>query len=165
MNIGSKAKYPASALSNFAGHRFMYDGVLCNSMEGFLQSLKWKSVEMQEEVCKLVGLGAKRRGYKKNWWTKQELYWKGVAYPRKSVEYEELISSAYDALFYQSAAFRKALEATRGATLTHSIGKSKKNETILTVSEFCGNLHRLQEKLKKASPYKVYDDYENESNN
>ena len=42
MDIGSKAGYPASSLSNFAGHRFVIDDVECYSMEGFLQSLKLK---------------------------------------------------------------------------------------------------------------------------
>ena len=55
MNIGSGNKYPSNALSNFAPHPFMIDGVECNSMEGFLQGLKFKNPDMQAEVCKLVG--------------------------------------------------------------------------------------------------------------
>ena len=54
MDIGSRAGYPASALSNFAPHRFIFDDVECASMEGFLQSLKFKSPEMQKEVCELA---------------------------------------------------------------------------------------------------------------
>lgn len=38
MDIGSGKAYPAGALSNFAGHRFVIDDVQCNSMEGFLQN-------------------------------------------------------------------------------------------------------------------------------
>jgi len=41
MNIGSGNGYPSSALSNFAAHPFVIDGVHCASMEGFLQSLKF----------------------------------------------------------------------------------------------------------------------------
>ena len=41
MDIGSKAIYPASALSNFSPHPFTFDGVECNSMEGLLQSFKF----------------------------------------------------------------------------------------------------------------------------
>lgn len=52
MDIGSQNSYPASALSNFAPHPFIIDGIECNSMEGFLQSLKFKNPEMQKEVCK-----------------------------------------------------------------------------------------------------------------
>lgn len=147
MNIGSKSKYPSSALSNFAGHRFAIDGIQCNSMEGFLQSLKFESPEMQEHICTLVGLGAKRRGYKKNWWTKQTLYWRGVPIKRGSDEYQAIISKAYDAMFDQSESFKRALIAAGPATFSHSIGKTKKNETILTVSEFVGNLNRVRDKL------------------
>ena len=55
MDIGSGNGYPESALSNFAPHKFTIDNVECNSMEGFLQSLKFKNPDMQKEVCKLVG--------------------------------------------------------------------------------------------------------------
>ena len=39
MDIGSKAGYPASALSNFASHPFVFDGVECASMEGLVQAV------------------------------------------------------------------------------------------------------------------------------
>ena len=65
MDIGSQNGWPASALSNFAPHPFIIDGVECASMEGFLQSLKFKNPEMQKEVCKLVGKAAKFKGKKK----------------------------------------------------------------------------------------------------
>lgn len=68
MDIGSKCGYPCSALSNFAPHPFEIDGVQCASMEGFLQSLKFSSVEMQEYVCTLVGIKAKNKGRGKNWY-------------------------------------------------------------------------------------------------
>lgn len=42
LDIGSGKDYPSNALSNFAPHPFIIDGVECNSMEGFLQSLKFK---------------------------------------------------------------------------------------------------------------------------
>ena len=63
MDIGSKNGYPSGALSNFAPHPFEIDGIKCNSMEGFLQSLKFSNPEMQEYVCTLVGMAAKRKGH------------------------------------------------------------------------------------------------------
>ena len=54
MDIGSKSGYPSSSLSNFAGHRFIFEDVECNSMEGFLQSLKFKEIPIQEEVIRFV---------------------------------------------------------------------------------------------------------------
>lgn len=66
MDIGSGKAYPCNALSNFAPHPFVFDGVECNSMEGLLQSFKFANPEMQEAVCKLVGKAAKFKGKKKN---------------------------------------------------------------------------------------------------
>ncbi len=146
MDIGSGSGYPTSALSNFAPHPFIIDGVECNSMEGFLQSLKFKDVEMQKHICLLVGKAAKFKGKKKKWFRTQTLYWQGKEIARDSEEYTSLITKAFDCLF-ENSGFRKALEATNGCTLTHSIGKSKKSETVLTTSEFIGQLNRLRRKL------------------
>jgi len=146
MDIGSKCGYPASALSNFAPHPFVIDGVECNSMEGFLQSLKFSNIEMQKEVCKLVGFSAKKRGRNKNWYTLQTLYWNGNEYKRASKEYQGLLDKAYLALAKNSG-FAKALLSTRNAVLTHSIGKRKESETVLTEREFCSRLMKLREIL------------------
>ena len=66
MDIGSGSGFPSATLLNFAPHPFVIDGIECNSMEGFLQSLKFSNPEMQKEVCKLVGKAAKFKGKKKN---------------------------------------------------------------------------------------------------
>lgn len=146
MDIGSGKAYPSNALSNFAPHPFTIDGVECNSMEGFLQSLKFESVPMQEHVCTLVGIAAKRKGKPKKWQTNQTLYWQGKEYPRESQDYQDLLTRAYDALF-ENSSFRKALAAAGNATLTHNIGRSKEKETVLTKREFISQLERLRKKL------------------
>jgi predicted NAD-dependent protein-ADP-ribosyltransferase YbiA (DUF1768 family) len=144
MDIGSGSGYPSSSLSNFAPHPFELDGVKCASMEGFLQSLKFESPEMQEYVCTLVGKAAKFKGKKKKWYTTQTLYWRGKPIKRDSHEYQELLDRAYNAL-NENSGFRKALEATGDANLTHSIGKNKISETVLTTREFCSRLMKLRE--------------------
>ena len=146
MDIGSENKYPASSLSNFSPHPFVLDGVECASMEGFLQSLKFKNPDMQKEVCKLIGKAAKFKGKKKKWWRDQILYWQGKEYKRDSQEYQELLTRAYDALF-ENEGFRKALEATNNATLTHSLGSRDIHRTVLTEREFISQLNRLRKKL------------------
>lgn len=152
MDIGSGSGWPSAALSNFAPHPFIIDGVECASMEGFLQSLKFKEPAMQVEVCKLVGKAAKFKGKKKKWWKTQTLYWQGIEYKRDSAEYQELLNRAFAELA-KNASFQKALLATDKAILTHEIGKSKITETVLTKQEFCGRLMairaRLQEEAKK----------------
>lgn len=140
MDIGSYNSYPSNALSNFSAHPFIIDGVECNSMEGFLQSLKFKDIEMQKYVCTLVGVQAKYKGKKKKWWQTQTLYWQGVEYKRDSEEYQNLLKRAYTEMC-KNTAFRNAILASGDATYTHSIGKKKINETVLTEKEFCSLLN------------------------
>jgi len=148
MDIGSKTGYPASALSNFPSHPFIFDGVECVSMEGLLQSFKFDKPHIQVEVCKLMGLTAKRRGQKRNkaWRRMQKLWWRGQEYDRHGKEYQELLDRAFDALA-QNESFKRALLATGKSTLTHNIGKSSKSDTVLTKSEFCSRLTKIRERL------------------
>lgn len=146
MNIKSGERYPACALSNFAPHRFVVDGVECYSMEGFLQSLKFKNPEMQKEVCKMVGAKAKQFGANKRWYEKQILYWKGTPISRHSKYYQDLLDKAYEALA-ENTKFKRALLATGNAKLTHNIGKANANETILTKKEFISRLVKIRKRL------------------
>ena len=148
MDIGSGHGYPADALSNFAPHPFVLDGIECNSMEGFLQSLKFSNQDMQREVCKLVGRAAKFKGKNKNWYVKQVLYWQGKEIPRDSDEYQMLLDRAYIAMATQNRGFQCALLATQNSVLTHSIGKTKTNETVLTRNEFCSRLTKIRTMLQ-----------------
>ena len=90
---------------------------------------------------------AKRKGAKKTWKRTQTLYWRGVEYGRKSQEYQDLLDRAYDALA-TNLKFQKALLATQKATLTHSIGKNKKPDTVLTEQEFCSRLMKIRKRLQ-----------------
>jgi len=147
MDVGSNGSYPSNSLSNFAAHEFYIDGVRCASMEGFLQSLKFENPDMQEHICSLIGIGAKRAGREKNWQKHQKLYWRGNAYLRRSREYQMLLDRAYLAL-YTNAGFRAALKAAGDAVFTHSVGKRKEGETVLTIREFCSRLNMLRDKMR-----------------
>ncbi|NTW22702.1 hypothetical protein HGA34_04160 [Candidatus Falkowbacteria bacterium] len=147
MEIKSKLPYPAGALTNFAAYFFYLDGVLCASMEGFLQSLLTDDLALQESVCKLVGIEAKRFGLERiETWKqgKHELNWRGKTYDRHGQEYQELLDRAYAALFIQNESYRKALWDTGTEVLTHSIGVADPNEDILTEEEFCFRLMQLR---------------------
>lgn len=148
MDISSGAGYPASSLSNFAPHEFEIDGVKCASMEGFLQSLKFQNPEMQKYVCSLVGKAAKFKGKSKKWQKKGALYWQGETIKRDSERYQKLLDDAYDALA-KNKSFKKALLATGNATLTHSMGKTKISETVLTKQEFVSRLTKIRTTLTK----------------
>ena len=152
MDIGSGSGFPSAALSNFAPHPFIIDGVQCNSMEGFLQSLKFQNPEMQKTVCLLVGKAAKFKGKKKKWWKTQILYWQGKEFKRSSEEYQYLLDRAFNALA-ENSSFQRALLATGDAVLTHSIGKNKITETVLTRNEFCSRLTAIRTRLQKEREY------------
>lgn len=147
MDIRAGAGYPSGALSNFAPHPFKLDDVACMSMEGFLQALKFDKEHIQVEVCKLVGKAAKARGSKRSstWQRTQTLWWKGTKMARKGPEYQELLDRAYKAMFEQSDSFRKALQTTGNGVLTHSLGKNKECDTVLTEREFCSRLMKLRD--------------------
>lgn len=149
MDIRSGCGYPGASLSNFAPHKFIIDDVECNSMEGFLQSLKFKNPDMQLVICQLVGKSAKFAGKKKKWWRDQKLYWRGKELERSSKEYQDLLDRAFDALCKQSEKFRLALLATGNATIEHSMGKTDKAQTVLTRQEFCSRLTKLRAELQK----------------
>ena len=150
MDIKSGKGYPAGALSNFARHTFVVDGVECNSLEGFLQGLKFKSPDMQREVCTMWGAKAKKAGSKKNWTKHQVLWWQGEEIKRDSSRYQELLDQAFEACYTQNEGAKKALLATGSATLKHSIGRKKINETVLTQREFCSRLTSLRDKLNES---------------
>lgn len=147
LEIYSKGEYPANVLSNFSANGFTFDGVECASMEGFLQSLKYRSAKKQAAVCALAGSEAKAAGSKKFLWKLTgSLYWKGKKYKRKSREFDELRGKAYEALFGNET-FREALRSAKGKTLRHSMGKHDKRVTVLTEEEFIGYLEKLSAKL------------------
>lgn len=64
---------------------------------------------------------------------------------RSSVKYQHLLNRAFQAMYNQSESFRNALKASGSSTLTHSMGKNKKQETVLTNTEFISRLNELRE--------------------
>lgn len=150
MNIGSNSSGVAKRLSNFTARRFFFEDVECYSMEGLLQSFKFKDEHIQVEVCKMIGFSAKKRGRARNrvWQVEQKLWWKGQPYGRKSKEYQELLTRAYNALATNKD-FLDDLLSTQNAVFTHSIGCNKESETVLTEREFCGQLTRLRREHAK----------------
>ena len=144
IDIWSKSPYPANVLSNLYGNNFCYDGVECGSMEGFLQSLKYKDIEEQCHICRLSGKEAKRMTTA-DWQKDQTVWWKGQTIDRQSDSFLTLVKAAYKAMFEQNESFRTALMSTRGKALYHSQGEQDPHKTILTEQELCGILTDLRD--------------------
>ena len=147
IDIHSKGEYPSCELSNFAEHEFCIDGVKCSSMEGFLQSLKFRSIKKQNQVCSLAGKEAKNSTRhtvaQLRWRITHNLYWQGRRINRFSDEYQQLLDRAYDMLS-ENEDFQKALKDSLSYKLTHSIGKTDARKTILTESELISRLDRIR---------------------
>lgn len=147
MDINSKGKYPSLALSNFAPQKVMFDWMDCESMEGLLQSFKFSNQNIQERVCGMAGREAKKYGQLSVWQKYQKLWWKGKEYDRHGDKYQKLLDRAFTARA-NNTEFIDALLATGDEEITHSIGESDKNKTILTEEEFCSRLIKIRTRLR-----------------
>jgi len=141
-------------LSNFAEYPFEIEGVQIKSMEGFLQSLKFKSRKKQVKICQMNGKTAKRKGkYHNFWkWNGGNLYWQGKRINRFSNEYQNLLSNAYAAMLDSNEDFRNVLLSTIDENgvqklFKHSVGKDNPQDTILTTEEFTDRLYGLRKYL------------------
>lgn len=144
LDIRSNGLYPSNVLSNLCSNRFVFDGMICGSMEGFLQSLKQKDLDKQRQICSMKGGNARKKSVT-SWQTDQILWWKGREINRQSDEFRLLIEDAYEDMFFQNERFRTALMQTRGMKLAHTTGEENPYKTILTPSEFCGILEQIRE--------------------
>lgn len=144
LDIRSNGLYPSNVLSNLCSNGFHFDGMVCGSMEGFLQSLKRKEPDKQRQICSMKGGNARKMSVT-SWQIDQIVWWKGQAIDRQSDDYRQLIRHAYQAMFEQNERFRTALMQTRGMTLVHTSGEENPFKTILTQSEFCSILAEMRD--------------------
>lgn len=148
VDIWSKSPYPADVLSNLCSNGFRFDGMVCGSMEGFLQSLKQEDLAKQRQICSMKGRNARNMSTK-NWQTDQIVWWKGKAIDRQGDDFLRLVTAAYKAMFTQNERFRTALMFTRGMSLYHTKGNSNPYKTILTNKELCSILMGIRDDYDK----------------
>lgn len=144
IDIWSKNDYPSNVLSNLYDNKFCFDGMECESMEGFLQSLKYKDTHQQQQICSMTGKEAKKATCT-DWQTEQTVWWKGVPINRQGEDFQKLVRMAYNAMFEQSVNFQKALMATKDKILYHYRGEQNPCKTILTGKEFCSILTEMRD--------------------
>ena len=63
LDIRSNGLYPSNVLSNLCSNGFRLDGMVCGSMEGFLQSLKRQDINKQRQICSMKGGNARTVSY------------------------------------------------------------------------------------------------------
>ncbi len=144
IDIWSRAAFPADVLSNLCSNGFRFDGRVCGSMEGLLQSLKQSDPDKQRKICGMKG--RKARSYATTGWqTDQKLYWKDKVMDRRGEEYQVFLRKAYTAMFCQNERFRMALMATRRLKLYHTRGNDNPYKTIITPDELCTILVEIRD--------------------
>ncbi len=146
-DICYKYSFPYNVLCNFSPSSFVLDKTDINSMEGFLQSLKISDPETQKKVCQLPGFLAKKVGNhlrRSSQYDGEHLYWQGKSVDRNSKDYQELLDKAYMAKYSYDKEFRDVLNFSKGFKLTHKIGKTSPEETVLTEEEFIQHLNTLR---------------------
>lgn len=143
LDIRIGTEFPVIVLCNTYPKPFVFDGVMCGSVEGFLQAVKLTDHEQQVRVCSLSGLEAKNESTSL-WKISQTIWWNGVEYDRQGPEFQNLLRRAYRACYDQNELFRSALAATGHKRLVHLVGKCDPRETILTRDEMCGLLTELR---------------------
>lgn len=154
IDIHSKGKWPSYALSNFYHNSFVLDGVICRSMEGFVQGLKCYDMNEQLRICKMSGKRAKQFGQKVKGNPLYDIevngvYWNGKQINRHTEDFQLLIRRAYKSMFEQCPKFREALKATGNKKLFHTIGNTNPHKTILTEKELCTILTELRKELRQ----------------
>ncbi len=163
INISYNCKEPINELnlerrlSNLYPYQFKMDGILIESWEGFIQSLKTPDRELKRHLWTLHGYQAWKQGQPIPWWEKQEVYWIEKPIDRHSKDYTHIITVSYDNLFESNEDFRKALEESLPYKLDHSKGKTNKHRTLLTKKEYLYQMERLRNKLRPQKFFNLMD--------
>ena len=133
-------------LSNLYPYQFEFDGITYASMEAFFGSLRTPDFIEKQKLYSTYGMDSWYKGHRFSWYEKQEVYYKDKTINRHSTEYDDLITAIFDALFTNEE-LKQALLESENCKLTHTIGKTAKDKTLLTRKEFIGHLNRLRTKL------------------
>lgn len=148
IDIHFKGENLEKRLSNLYPYQFEFDGITYASMEAFFGSLRTPDFIEKQKLYSTFGIDSWYKGHKFSWYEKQEVYYKDKTINRDSREYENLITAAFDALFTNEE-FKQALRESGNCKLTHTVGKTAKDKTLLTRKEFIGHLNRLRTKLNE----------------
>lgn len=137
-------------LSTMEFYPFEIDGVICRSLEGFLQSLRIINFENQKAACACSGL---MTGYLERLAETRddikEVHWNNKKIQRESEEYLNLISRVYDLIFEQNQKFRSELLKT--LCKKHIICSERyflEKATLMTDAEYRYQIKRLRDRAK-----------------
>lgn len=152
----------SSCLSNLFPYKFDFymskygidflKPIKCLSMESFIQGLKIMDPSLQREFMEnFSGLNCIKLKFAIEDWRKDGfVYLNGNKIDRRSINYSDIITAAYDCLYETNKIFREiAIPYASKHYLIHSIGKDNASETLLTEDEYISQLYRLIQRYKE----------------
>lgn len=105
LDIRSNGLYPSNVLSNLCSNGFRLDGMVCGSMEGFLQSLKRKELDKQLQICSMKGGNARKMSVT-SWQTDRKQVWGMFVDNDQQVNGESLFLQYYNQVIHFSGEHR-----------------------------------------------------------
>jgi len=148
----------AKSLSNLYPYTFMMDGYVIKSMEAFLQSIKVYDMNEKCNIWGMHGVKCWKYGQEFNNWKNTQILYDNFGRPvyRHSKEYDFLIQRAFDALF-KNEDFKARLKESLPYNISHSMGKTDKNDSVLTKEEYINNMERLRDQLRERRFFNLFN--------
>jgi len=135
----------ALALANFGVFPYELDGVVCVSIEGFIQGIKFAPDDpVRVQAFQSHGWSAKHlgKGAGREW-----VWWNGQRLAYGSTEHHALIARAIRSKAAQNGGVRLALRACAGLVFRHDIGEPIPPTTSLPADVYCRILTELRDEL------------------
>jgi predicted NAD-dependent protein-ADP-ribosyltransferase YbiA (DUF1768 family) len=149
INITQNADKRYVAISNLFPARFILDGEIYGSIEGFWQSLKCDSPQRRREVAELSGVKAKKAAGKSAHSATFE--YKGETIATGTHAHWALMERACTAKFEQDSRARRALLATGNRPLTHIVrGDSRTIPGVIMAAIWMRIRKRIQGEFAQA---------------
>lgn len=145
LNVNAFAQdWRANALANFPLAPFVLDGVVCASVEGFVQGIKFPPEHpVRDRAFLSHSYEAKRYGEQAG---RLYVWWNGAVLKYGSDDHHRLIGRSIRAKFFYNEGLRVAMRATKGLRLIHDLGPESAT-TSLPAKVFCRILTDLRDEL------------------
>lgn len=130
-------------------HDFIFHGIKIKSVEGFLQSLKYKDNYIKSHLINCYGNEIRfleTQNLDKDSYYSGDLYFEGKTIDRYDIKYQELLNELYLSLCYSSV-FEKSLINTGNRELLYSSGIEDPTRTLLTSRELVDRLKIIRDAL------------------
>ncbi len=135
----------AKILSNLYPYKFEYFKNKVSSIEGAIQSLKYKDENIRKLCYEYSGVDAYHlRGMDPYKWQNDGILYTPIGtINRYSEQYQDFIDELYFSVF-QNPLYKKNLAGSKNKMLDHIVGEDNMNYTTLTRTEYISRLYALR---------------------